>query len=153
MKIYILVKDGVFIREVDLISEYPNISFPSVITDDQLPEDVYSCYVEPRPYHPIAHYVQTTPTLVNGRWTVSWLQISVSQEDVERTKQTTLDNVRIRRDDLMAAFDWRYLRHDREIRMNMVPTDDIQKLDEYMQALADITKQEDIFNIQWPVEP
>ena len=50
----------------------------------------------------------------------------------------------------MADTDWRYLRYDRELRLGLTPTDDIQKLDLYMQALADITQQPDPFNITWP---
>lgn len=153
MKIYILVKDGNYVREVNLAEEYPNISFPSNVSDDQLPEDVYCCTIQPKPYNPVAHFTQNAPSLNDGNWVITWTQVPVMPEDIDRLKQTTLDNIRLRRDGLMAAFDWRYLRYDRETRMNLMPTDDITKLDEYMQALADITKQEDIFNIQWPIEP
>ena len=58
--------------------------------------------------------------------------------------------VRHQRDTMMADTDWRYLRYDRELRLGLTPTDDIQKLDLYMQALADITQQSDPFNIVWP---
>jgi len=59
--------------------------------------------------------------------------------------------VRNKRDMLMKDMDWKYLRNAREVRLNLTPTDDIAKLDVYMQKLADITKQTDPFNIQWPV--
>lgn len=58
--------------------------------------------------------------------------------------------VRNTRDRLMAEFDWRYLRYDRQVRLNVTPTDDLNAMDLYMQALADITLQTDPFNIIWP---
>lgn len=58
--------------------------------------------------------------------------------------------IRQTRDELMSNFEWRYTRYDREVRLNVTPTDTIESLDAYMQALADITKQEDPFHIIWP---
>lgn len=59
--------------------------------------------------------------------------------------------IRSQRDDMMKSFEWRYTRYDRQTRMGISPTDDIVRLDTYMQALADITSQTDPFNIIWPV--
>lgn len=61
--------------------------------------------------------------------------------------------VRQQRDARMRAFSWRYERHARELRLGFTPTDDLAKLDQYMQSLADITKQDDPFRIQWPEIP
>lgn len=58
--------------------------------------------------------------------------------------------VRQKRDELMAQFEWRYTRHERQERLNVKTTDIIQELDKYMQELADITSQNDPFNIVWP---
>lgn len=59
--------------------------------------------------------------------------------------------VRATRDELMRNNDWRYTRYEREVRLEISPTtDDITVLDTYMQALANITDQEDPFNITWP---
>ena len=153
MKIYILVENGHFVREVSLADEYPNTSFPAIITPDQLPENVHECIIEPKPYNAVAHYVQTAPQLIDSKWIISWTQAPVSQYDLDLLKQQAWNNVREKRDSLMAMFDWRYLRYNRETRLGVTPTDDILKLDEYMKALADITQQQDPFNIEWPVEP
>lgn len=153
MKIYILVENGNFVREVSLADEYPNTSFPAIITQDQLPENVYECYIEPRPYSAVANYVQNSPQLIDSKWTITWAQVPVSQYELDLLKQRAWDNVREKRDALMTMFDWRYLRYNRETRLGVTPTDDILKLDEYMKALADITLQQDPFNIEWPVEP
>jgi len=58
--------------------------------------------------------------------------------------------IREERDKLMAEFDWRYLRYDRQVRLGLTPSDDLNAMDVYMQALADITLQPDPFNITWP---
>ena len=60
-------------------------------------------------------------------------------------------HVREERDRLMKDADWKVLRYERETRLEKTPTDDIVKLDAYMQSLADITKQSDPFNITWPI--
>jgi hypothetical protein len=48
------------------------------------------------------------------------------------------------------SVEWRYNRYARETRLGITPTDDITALDTYIQALADITEQEDPTNITWP---
>jgi len=60
-------------------------------------------------------------------------------------------NVRLKRNELIKDVDWKILRHQRELRMNLSPTDSLENLDKYAQALADITLQtEDPFSIIWP---
>tara|TARA_B100001093_G_scaffold426287_1_gene420195 strand:+ start:47528 stop:48055 length:528 start_codon:yes stop_codon:yes gene_type:complete len=59
--------------------------------------------------------------------------------------------VREDRDRRMKEVDWKILRYQREVRLEETPTDDIVKLDTYMQSLANITKQSDPFNIIWPI--
>jgi predicted enzyme involved in methoxymalonyl-ACP biosynthesis len=72
----------------------------------------------------------------------------LAKQELEKIKQW--NKVRENRDHLMREFEWRYTRHYRQIRMELEPTDSIESLDEYMQSLADITLQEDPFNISWP---
>ena len=46
---------------------------------------------------------------------------------------------------------WRYERHARETRLKLKTTDDIEVLDTYIQALADITKQKTFpESVTWP---
>jgi hypothetical protein len=59
--------------------------------------------------------------------------------------------VRQDRDHRMNTFEWRYTRYFRQQRLGITPTtDQIENLDSYMQALANITQQSDPFNIVWP---
>lgn len=58
------------------------------------------------------------------------------------------------RDELMASFSWRIERYNREVRLGLEITDDLQVLDAYMQQLADITEQDEFPHvINWPTPP
>ena len=61
-----------------------------------------------------------------------------------------LSQIREQRDMLMRDFEWRYTRYERQIRLGLPTIDNLQNMDNYMQALADITLQPDLQNIVWP---
>lgn len=142
-----------YVRDVDIRKEFPTVSFPSNPTDDDLPENIVNCYVEPRPISEYATVELDVPRYVNSSWVRGWKVTPLSQNEILQARENALNLVRQMRDQKMKDFDWRYLRYDREIRLGLQPSDDIQKLDEYMQALADITKQDNPFSVQWPIEP
>ena len=58
--------------------------------------------------------------------------------------------IRYQRDKLIKEVDWRVKRNLNEQRLGLTPTDKIEKLDEYMQGLRDITRQADPNEIEWP---
>jgi len=58
--------------------------------------------------------------------------------------------IRYERDKLIKEVDWRVKRNLNEQRLGLTPTDKIEKLDEYMQGLRDITLQVDPNEIEWP---
>lgn len=58
--------------------------------------------------------------------------------------------IRYQRDKLIKEVDWRVKRNLNEQRLGLTPTDKIEKLDEYMQGLRDITLQADPNEIEWP---
>lgn len=60
------------------------------------------------------------------------------------------DEIRRVRDQKIADIEWRYNRYARHQRLSIAQIDDINVLDAYVQALADITTQEDPTNITWP---
>lgn len=102
--------------------------------------------------------VDNPPTLLEHQslsWNgTEWVVHTKTSEEI----QTEIDNatlvqwqtIRQTRDRMMANYDWRYTRYEREVRLGLTPTDDIMELDTYMQALADITQQSDPYNISWP---
>ncbi len=146
-------QDNEYISDVNLRAEFPNISFPNNPHDSDLPENIVNCYIEPRPTSEYAIVELDIPRFENNQWFRGWKITPFNQNEILQIKQSTLNNVRGLRDQKMKDFDWRYLRYDRETRLGLPTTDDIQLLDQYMQALADITQQENPFNVQWPIEP
>lgn len=60
------------------------------------------------------------------------------------------DNIRNTRDSKISEIEWRYNRFHRNERLSLLQVDSIAALDEYIQALADITNQTDPLNIVWP---
>ena len=58
--------------------------------------------------------------------------------------------IRKQRDEKIKEVEWRYNRYYRHERLGLPQVDTIVNLDNYVQALADVTKQENPFNIIWP---
>ena len=70
-----------------------------------------------------------------------------SEKDEEQARQ-----VREKRDRLIDKEDWRYTRYSSEVRQGLVASDDIAKIDSYVQALRDIPEQSGFpWNVDWPV--
>lgn len=80
--------------------------------------------------------------------------IPLTTEQLAIEKREILNNkweqIRNQRDRMMKDFEWRYTRYERQVRLSLTPTDSIESLDNYMQALADITAQSDPDSIIWP---
>ena len=102
-------------------------------------------------YDPLTHRMSDFPTytVVNGD-VYEHREITVIPPVVPPSREDLLILVREKRDTLMAEFEWRYTRYERQVRLNITPTDNIANLDAYMQALADITAREDLTNLVWP---
>ena len=77
-------------------------------------------------------------------------EISVKPLPQPPTREELLTAIRKQRDQLMSEFEWRYVRHARQQRLGLAASDDIVRMDQYMQALADITDQTDLDNLIWP---
>jgi hypothetical protein len=76
-------------------------------------------------------------------------QLALKKENEERLEREW-NVVRTQRDQLMAEGDWKYQRYQRETRLGIETTDNLTYIDEYMQALANITTQENPYMIVWP---
>ena len=100
--------------------------------------------------------VSTAPTYNNRTHNLSWNGSDWSVDELTdldityATEQQWL-NIRIERDERIEAVEWRIMRHQSEVRLGITTTtDNISNLDTYVQALRDITKQSDPYNITWP---
>lgn len=85
------------------------------------------------------------------RWNgADWVVVALTQEEKINNQWA---RIRELRDNTIKNFQWRIERYFSEVRLNIIPKDNISVLDEYVQGLRDITKQQDPFNIVWPQEP
>lgn len=105
-------------------------------------------------YDPSTDTVYEEDLVVNVEQVFASHASFLTEEELEQQRLADLATrwaeVRIERDKKMQEFEWRYTRYDRQIRLNITTTDNINSLDAYMQDLADITQQSDPYNIVWP---
>lgn len=100
--------------------------------------------------------VDNFPSNVQNNQVVEWtgtgwnIRDMTEQELINQTARKWYE-VRSMRDKMLADIDWRFLRYQSQMRLGLTPTDDIQALDTYSQALRDITQQSDPENLIWPV--
>jgi hypothetical protein len=81
----------------------------------------------------------------------SWEIVALTTEEINNKISQLWVEVREKRDIIISEVEWRILRFQSEVRMGLEPTDDIQQLDTYIQALRDITKHSDNpLEITWP---
>jgi hypothetical protein len=117
---------------VKVIPEYnpatQKLDTPFQYFENGIAYESYHVYDNPQPEPPEPEPEPTPEELLELRWAM----------------------IRQDRDNLMNDFAWRYERYDRQVRLNIEPTDNLAAMDAYMQALADITLQPDPYNIIWP---
>jgi hypothetical protein len=121
-------------------------SDPQFMTDNNFVKIIKLQYQ----YNSETHRLSDSPT-----YRVENDQVIEQREILEKviyvpTRDDLLKEIRIVRDEKMRDFEWRYTRYHRQIRLGLPTTDSLENLDNYMQALADITNQEDLSNIIWP---
>lgn len=78
--------------------------------------------------------------------------VALSEQEKQDILNAQWKVIRKTRDQEILNNTWRIERYFSELRLGMEPKDDIKKLDNYIQALRDVTTQEDPFNIIWPQE-
>lgn len=134
----------------ELRLENPNTSFPVDIEfNAQLLSDfgVYQVQSAMPPAYDesIQRVVEVTPTRVNSKWTVTYEVVSLKDREKEQALATKSDEVRSRRNILLAESDWTQLPD--------APAD-ATAWAVYRQELRDITIQSGYpFNVIWPTKP
>ena len=80
-----------------------------------------------------------------------WQVEELTEQELLIKKSELSEIVRDARDVRFDTEYWRVERYHSELRLDLTPTEDIAHLDNYFQALRDITKQEEFpYNINWP---
>jgi len=83
----------------------------------------------------------------------SWIVEDETEVENRRHLAKQWAILRSTRDQLIRLYEWKYVRHARETRLGLPTTDNLQELDAYFQALADITNRSDPNNVTWPAAP
>lgn len=100
--------------------------------------------------------VSTAPTYNNRTHKISWdgfdwNVVGLTTSEISSQLEHQWMIVRSERDESIRNVEWRIMRHQSEVRLGITTTtDNISNLDTYVQALRDITKQSDPYNITWP---
>jgi hypothetical protein len=115
----------------------------STFTEEEIADAGYKLTTAPLAYNAESQSL----TWNENDWTIT----DLSSEEKKQIKLNKWNEVRRNREELFKQVEWRFTRHFSELRLGLPPTDDIINLDRYVQELRDITKQEDPFNIIWPV--
>ena len=118
---------------------------PSTFTEEEILDAGYT----PASDRPIPNSVQVV------EWDASnsnWILRDKTLEELQAETNALWNQIRQERDRRIEAMAWRYERYARHERLGIDQVDDIQKLDTYIQALADIPQtQTDPYDIVWPV--
>jgi hypothetical protein len=115
----------------------------STFTEEELADAGYVLTTSPLPYD-----TKTQSLLWDGD---NWVINELTNEEKEQIKLDKWNEVRRNREEMFKQVEWRFARHFSEVRQTLIPTDNIAQLDTHIQALRDITKQKDPFNIIWPM--
>ena len=87
-------------------------------------------------------------------WTgTDWNVRDKTEQELELELERKWQDIRNQRDHMLTLLDWRFHRYQSQTRLGITPTDNIESLDTYAQALRDITLQSDPHNIVWPTSP
>lgn len=136
------------IENVDILSSHGWFKIEKVIPE----YDTTTQKIDNPKHHFENNVVYETYDIIDLPPKTKSLELSEEQKlEIKRKREEIIvSNIRTTREQLMKDFEWRYNRYERQVRLGITPTDNIVKMDEYMNALADITKQSDLTNVVWP---
>lgn len=133
----------------DLARAFPNTSIPQPPSLSDLDSLGVDAILEgPQPTLTQFQYaVRSGPTNINGQWFWVYTAVDMTPEAIAIVTENQWKAVRNTRDKGLADSDWTQLPD--------VPLSAEKKAEwaSYRQALRDVTRQTDPFNITWPVKP
>lgn len=131
---------------LSIYSRFPHTSFPSPLTDADLPDGyVMVGVIAPPQANPGQKVVPGQPVNKNGKWVQGWDVVDLTAEEITELTDTKAAEARAERNRLIAESDW--------TQVADAPVDKAAWA-EYRQALRDISKQAGFpINTLWPIQP
>jgi hypothetical protein len=94
----------------DLIADNPQVSFPSIISDEILADyDVFPVVVEPNPpYDPATQYIETAnlPTLIEGIWVQTKTVVNMTPAQIQARDDRLRGDNKSQATTLLQQTDW-----------------------------------------------
>lgn len=118
---------------------------PSTFTPEEIADAGYIAVEDPPASIPDHQILEWTGTEWNIR--------DKTEQELEIELNRKWQEIRDQRDHMLYLLDWRFIRYQSQVRLNITPTESIESLDTYAQQLRDITLQSDPYNIVWPTAP
>lgn len=118
---------------------------PSTFTPEEIADAGYITVEDPPASIPDTQILEWTGT--------DWNIRDKTEQELELELARKWQEIRAQRDHMLSLLDWRFIRYQSQIRLEITPTDSIESLDTYAQELRDITLQTDPYNIVWPTAP
>ena len=143
-----LIENDVFVRWVDLRSEFPDTSFPLPVKQEHLPDGVVLVETNGAPFVPGPLQVMERtpePVLENGVWRLGYVVRDMTEDEARTATDLRADLMRSERTQRLTESDWTQLPD--------APVDQ-PAWAAYRQGLRDITAQDGFpWTIVWPVQP
>ena len=143
------------VNERKLRESLKHMSLPAEIEDKHLEGTGY-VIISPwssfqQPEETETHVVRLgTPVKTDLGWEKTWIMKEVPEDHKPLRRQFKLKQIRARREVLMQRADALVSRYNREVRLDLPVSLPIERIDDYMKKLADITDSPDLFDITWP---
>lgn len=132
---------------------WKSISNFNLLDDDELAKFGFVKIVKSETmedFDPLNDYVHPPTYMISENGSVVETVKKQRKIDLEDLKIMQWQHVRVIRDTMIDDVQWLYDRYHRETRLGHSHKVEIEVIDNYVQQLADITRQQDPFNIQWP---
>jgi hypothetical protein len=133
-----------------LILQNPTVVFPKLITREIMATyNVYQVLPEPKPEMPYTQDAnEGMPIYYGNEWHQTWVVYDLSEVEIESRTHQQANQVRIQRDLLLAATDWRV------IKATETNTPESPEWIQYREDLRNIPQQEGFpWYVNWPVQP
>jgi hypothetical protein len=136
-----------------------HMSLPATLTNEVLAgtgfQLLYMCDKSLMPRATLTHEVQMdTPAFVDGRWERRYkIVMCVPEARNNQRIKRAWDEVRKIRNTALFASDRIVLKGYGQATLGMTPDIDLVAWETYRQAMRDVTKQPDPYNVEFPVRP